>query len=317
MRRLLALLTACIVIASVNCTAAAAEVVRSGDYVTVDSAYSSDNPRWFLQPDRKLLYLRRGPPRGLNIETFYIEKVDLSSGPEIRGGDRIRIRGINSDFNGGRDPYIMIEGSKSFRVNVTTKHPELGSNDPTILVIEGNRYGIEYGAPFEIHGTEDHWLCGSCTHYDVPVVASAKRDWSDSFKFGKATESMVVDNKTRNPTGPIRQPPKYCFQNCPPPGGAGSGSQSGVTGQPAHGCVVKSLIGPINVWKYRNTCTRAVRATIRRTCHRGSSGADYREVTITVRAGEDYEFNRAQWFGSFCEPPYNTLSEGEVSQVYE
>ncbi len=99
--------------------------------------------------------------------------------------------------------------------------------------------------------------------------------------------------------------------------GGGSGSGLGQSGQPAGGCVVQTLIGPTNVWKYRNNCSQAVRATVRRTCYSSSSSNDFREVTISVGAGQDYDFNRPLMFGSYCEPPYNTLSEGIVSQVYE
>lgn len=34
-------------------------------------------------------------------------------------------------------------------------------------------------------------------------------------------------------------------------------------------------------------------------------------------ANQDFDFNRPLMFGSFCEPPYNTLTEGITAQVYE
>lgn len=191
-------------------SAALAEPVSHGDYVAVEAI---DGTRWHLAPfdenNGKALNLRLVKAASTNGQTFVIEKVDLSDGPQVHDGNYIRLRGINSNYNNGREPYLMVEGGGKLRVNVSDKSPSLGMNDPTILFIRGTSRNIIYGAPFKIRGTHrgDNWLVGTA---DRSLVGFNQNEgFAASFIFQEPDAQMMktdiqISRRSRK-SGPFSQ----------------------------------------------------------------------------------------------------------------
>ena len=107
---------------------------------------------------------------------------------------------------------------------------------------------------------------------------------------------------------------KTCGKSNPQSPGA-SGGAGGNAGR----CVRQTEAGSSNVWKYTNTCNRAVNATITRRCdasdavHAGRS----KSVTVAFGANETQNFNRRDRFGDFCSTlAGNTNSESVTSQSF-
>lgn len=87
----------------------------------------------------------------------------------------------------------------------------------------------------------------------------------------------------------------------------------------AENCVKSSLIGPINIWKYTNTCNKPVWATITRFCKvsDASTSGQKKEVEISFRPNETFEFDRRIYFHGFCDAiAGNASTEGVTSEVY-
>lgn len=98
-----------------------------------------------------------------------------------------------------------------------------------------------------------------------------------------------------------------------------SSSASGGAGGNAGRCVRQTEIGSSNIWKYTNTCSRVVSATITRRCdasdlaHAGRS----KSVSVVFGANETQNFNRRERFGDFCSTlAGNTNSESVTSQSF-
>jgi len=214
-----------------------AQTVMNHDYVMVRDI--SNSARWYLSPWRGRLELGIADPKESNDQTFYIEKVDPTNGPAIRIGDQVRIRGINKDYFDGRDPWLQMRPDAK-RMNATTKHPEWGDRDPTILTIDpdysvppGSIAGeLHYGDRFTLGGLDGTHLClcvDTALKIYVASVTTAPGFDSDFF-FDKPTPAMLVDNITKRGPPPPLSPPKpppcyFCTAARPQPGSSGeSGS---------------------------------------------------------------------------------------------
>lgn len=189
-------ISACLtILISTLATELAAEPVMNGDYVAVASL---NGDRWHLAPlnigDGTYLYLRLVPRSSTNAQVFLIEKVDLTTGPTIHDGDYVRLRGVNSDFNAGREPYLMAEGGGADRVNVNDKSPSLGMSDPTILFIRGINGDLTFGSPFRIRGTQkgDNWFATPTTSYRVGFTQTEAD--ADTLVFEEPDAQMMRDD---------------------------------------------------------------------------------------------------------------------------
>ena len=89
--------------------------------------------------------------------------------------------------------------------------------------------------------------------------------------------------------------------------------------RPAGTCVKQTMIGAVNIWHYTNTCSKAVEATITRTCTVSdpSTAGRSRSVTVVIGGGETLRFDRQQYFGGFCEAlAGNSSTEGVTEQYF-
>jgi hypothetical protein len=203
----LALMLACCV---------AREPVMNGDYVAVQTQDGAK--RWHLAPLPKgngtFLFLRLVQAESTNAQVFVIEVVGANRGRgdavgrarALTSGSQVRLRGVNSSYFNGRDPWLFVEGGSPL-VNMTDMHPELGMADPTILTIEnfdGSPGVITYGAPFKIRGATDaRYLTESDSRDDaIGVFAQAY----GAFVFAPPNREMMKDDVGISEHSPSRTP---------------------------------------------------------------------------------------------------------------
>ncbi len=216
--------------------AARATPVHTGDYVAV----VAEGQWWWLAPEQEgngtLLELRNSGPavnpgfqmtQGVpvsNNTTFFIVRADGHDGV-IHSGDYVRIRGGNSDYFGGRDPWLMVEGTGAGRVRVSSPMgPGYVDNDPTIFFIDGlGQEIIQYGAPFIIRGTAhgDNWLVTRPANENEHVVLTNEPSRASRFAFVRPSAIARQDNASLRPPddggcGPYasRTSFGFCLINC-------------------------------------------------------------------------------------------------------